>query len=395
MKLSVRRRRPDASVQPDIVGQARVDARTKRLTGRLGHGDIAVIDHEDLDRVAAEALVAAAPAAVLNAARSCSERFPNLGPEVLAKAGVLLIDNLGPSVMAIKEGTEVHVAPQTGTVTQDGRTIAEGDVQTIESVARSLERSKIGLASEMAAFAQNTTDFICREAEYFFDAQDVSDIQTEMKDRHVLIAVRGYDYKQDLAALKPYIGEYRPVAIGVDGGADALLEVGVRPNVIVGDMDSVSDKALKCGAELVVHAYRDGRAPGASRLEALGLSYSLFPAPGTSEDVAMIIADDKKAELIVAVGTHMTMVEFLDKGRAGMSSAILTRLRIGSKLVDAKGVSRLYRSRIGTGQLAMLALVGILALIAALDATTGGRAFLGLVGARWDDVIAWFGGLFG
>src|SRR5262249_36493978 len=150
------------------------------------------------------------------------------------------------------------------------------------------------------------------------------------------------------AALRPYIREYRPVMIGVDGGADALLEAGYRPDLIVGDMDSVSDEALLGGAELVVHAYRDGRAPGLERLERLGLPAVVFPAAATSEDIAILLADDNGAALIVAVGAHTTLMEYLDKGRAGMASTFLTHLRVGGKLVDAKGVSRLYRSRIST-----------------------------------------------
>ena len=164
-----------------------------------------------------------------------------------------------------------------------------------------------------------------------------------------LIVVRGYHYREDLATLRPYIREYRPVLIGVDGGADALLEAGYRPDLIVGDMDSVSDDALTLRrrdrrARL---PRRPGARPGAGRSE-LGSEAVVFPATGTSEDVAMLLADDKGAALIVAVGTHATLVEFLDKGRAGMASTFLTRLRVGSKLVDAKGVSRLYRSRIST-----------------------------------------------
>ncbi|MDR1427557.1 MAG: thiamine pyrophosphokinase [Bifidobacteriaceae bacterium] len=395
MKLIARRRRPDVPRLTGLTGTARVDARTKKLTARLRAGDVAVIDHEDLDRLAAEALVAAGPAAVLNAARSTTERFPNLGPELLVQAGIPLVDGLGAAVMALREGAIVNVDLDTGRVTCAGVPVSAGTVQTQQSVAAAMDRSRAGLVAEMAAFAENTTEFIRAEADAFLDTQDVSQIRTEMRARHALIVVRGYNYKEDLAVLKPYIGEYRPVAIGVDGGADALWEAGVRPDLIVGDMDSVSDRALRCGAELVVHAYPDGLAPGAARLDALGLAYTVFPAPGTSEDVAMIIADDKEAALIVAVGSHMTMVEFLDKGRAGMASTFLTRLRVGSKLVDAKGVSRLYRSRISNLQLALLASVGVLALLAALDATTGGRALLALIGARWDDLAAWFGGLFG
>jgi uncharacterized membrane-anchored protein len=151
---------------------------------------------------------------------------------------------------------------------------------------------------------------------------------------------------------------------------------------------------LACGAEIVVHAYRDGRAPGQERVEALGVQPVVFPATGTSEDVAMLLADDKGAELIVAVGTHATLVEFLDKGRAGMASTFLTRLRVGGKLIDAKGVSRLYRARISTWQVLLLLVFGLLALFIAMSVTPAGQAALGLGGARWDDVLSWIQGLF-
>jgi uncharacterized membrane-anchored protein len=159
-------------------------------------------------------------------------------------------------------------------------------------------------------------------------------------------------------------------------------------------MDSVSDATLTCGAEIVVHAYRDGRAPGLERVQQLGLDAVVFPATGTSEDVAMLLADDKGASLIVAVGTHATLVEFLDKGRSGMASTFLTRLRIGGKLVDAKGVSRLYRSRISNLSLAVLLSVGLFALFVALSATPAGTSMLQLMAARWDDLWSWIVGLF-
>ena len=221
------------------------------------------------------------------------------------------------------------------------------------------------------------------------------DVSTVIDGRQVLIVVRGYHYKEDLVTLRPYIREYRPVLIGVDGGADAILEAGWTPDLIVGDMDSVSDRALRCGAEVVVHAYRDGRAPGLARVEQLGVQHVVFPATGTSEDVAMLLADDKGAELIVAVGTHATLVEFLDKGRSGMASTFLTRLRVGSKLVDAKGVSRLYRQRISNVQLLLLVLAGLLALGVALASTEAGQTLLGLTGARFDDLFSWFRSIFG
>jgi uncharacterized membrane-anchored protein len=264
--------------------------------------------------------------------------------------------------------------------------VASGQALDHEGVEKSMVEARAGLAVQLEAFAANTMEYLRRERDLLLDGVGVPDITTSLEGRHSLIVVRGYHYKEDLKTLRSYIREYRPVLIGVDGGADALLEEGLRPDLIVGDMDSVSDSALRCGAEIVVHAYRDGKAPGLERVRRLGVEPVVFPATGTSEDVAMLLADDKGASLIVAVGTHATLVEFLDKGRSGMASTFLTRLRVGGKLVDAKGVSRLYRSRISNLSLVFMLLVGLSALVAALASTTGGRAFLQLLGARWDDL---------
>ena len=392
MRLSLRRR-ITLPVEPGTAGPVRVDPRTKTLTKRLRPGDIAVIDHLDIDRVSAEALVACHPAAVLNAARSTSGRYPNLGPDILVGAGIPLVDDLGPDVMALTDGRLIRVL---GNAVHEGDVlIAEGIEQTPETIAVNLEAAREGLSEQLESFAANTMDYLRRERDLLLDGVGVPDIDTVIDGRHVLIVVRGYHYKADLATLRPYIVEYRPILIGVDGGADAILEAGWTPQLIVGDMDSVSDKALKCGAEVVVHAYRDGRAPGLERVENLGVKHVVFPATGTSEDVAMLLADDKGAELIVAVGTHATLVEFLDKGRSGMASTFLTRLRVGSKLVDAKGVSRLYRARISNVQLGLLVLAGLFALGVALAATSMGQTLIGLFAARFDDVFSWVGSLFG
>jgi len=392
MRSSLRKR--SALPEPGVVaGVARVDPRTKGLTKRLKAGDVAVIDHEDLDRVSAEALVACQPVAVLNAARSTSGRYPNLGPEILVGAGIPLVDDLGPDVMAIAEGHHLRVVD--GSVYDGDELVAEGVVQTSSTVALAMEEARAGLSVQLESFAANTMDYLRRERDLLLDGVGVPDISTVIDGRQVLIVVRGYHYKEDLVTLRPYIREYRPVLIGVDGGADAILDAGWRPDLVVGDMDSVSDRALSCGAEIVVHAYRDGRAPGLARVEQLGVPHVVFPATGTSEDVAMLLADDKGAELIVAVGTHATLVEFLDKGRSGMASTFLTRLRVGSKLVDAKGVSRLYRHRISNLQLTLLVLAGLLALGVALASTAAGQTLYELIGARFDDFTSWVGSLFG
>jgi uncharacterized membrane-anchored protein len=387
------RGRPEPVAGPGIQGRARVDRRTKNLTKRLQQGEIAFIDHTDIDRVAADALVARRPAAVINAAASISGRYPNLGPVILLAAGIPLIDRAGPDLLtAVEESAQVRVDGGDIFVGEDK--VATGTRQDAESVSDAMDSARAGLNVQLESFAANTMEYLKKERDLLLDGVGVPDCTTSFEGRQVLIVVRGYHYKDDLATLRPYIREYRPILVGVDGGADAILEGGYTPHMIVGDMDSVSDHALTCGAEIVVHAYRDGNAPGLERVRALGVEPVVFPATGTSEDVAMLLADDKGASLIVAVGTHVTLVEFLDKGRAGMASTFLTRLRVGGKLVDAKGVSRLYRQRITNWQLTVLALAGLFALGVALAATDGGQATYALLGARWDDlvslVLGWF-----
>ena len=385
--LTLRKNRPVA--EPGISGVARMDRRTKTLTKRLQSGDIAVIDHVDLDRVSAESLVSAGVSAVINAAPSISGRYPNLGPEILVSAGIALIDMVGEDIFVdVTEGDVIRIDDDT--IYLDGRAVAKGDVQNLETVAASMAEARAGLAVQLEAFAANTMEFLRRERDLLLDGSGVPDIRTPLEGRHVLIVVRGYDYREDLETLRPYIREYRPVLLAVDGGADALIESGYKPDIIVGDMDSVTDDALRCGAELVVHAYRDGRAPGLQRLQDLGLPAVTFPAAGTSEDIAMLLADDKGASLLVAVGTHATLVEFLDKGRSGMASTFLTRLRVGGKLVDAKGVSRLYRARITSRTLLLLIAATLVTLIVAASISPAGQAYIGILHTRWDSLVFWF-----
>ena len=350
--------------QPVLSGVAKVDHRTKILVARLGEDDIAVIDHEDLDRVAAETLVAARPRAVVNAARSMSGRYPNVGPLLLTEAGIPLIDDVGPGVMAIAEGATITV--EGGRVLMGGEEVAVGVRQTTESLSERIDVAKATMGAELERFAENTLSYIRAEGHLLVDEPHVPEVPgVDFRGRHVLIVVRGIDYKDDLEILRRsgYLAEQKPILVGVDGGADALLEMGRTPDLIIGDFDSVSEKALRCGASLVVHGYRDGRAPGAERLEELGLEYEVYGSEGTSEDIAMLLAYEKGCELIVAVGTHNSMVEFLDKGRAGMASTFLVRLKVGPMLVDAKGVSRLYKSTIRTSDLMLMVLAAVFTMV--------------------------------
>lgn len=346
-----------------VSGFARVDTRTKRVVKRVQPGDVMVIDHQDLDRVAAETIVEAQAGAVINASASISGRYPNVGPLLVCAAGIPLIDGVGAEVMErIREGERVMI--DGADVLIDGDVVASGTRQTMQSIEERVDAARQSMGEELSQFAENTLSYLSQEQHLLLDDPDIPEIALQMRGRHVLIVVRGADYKEDLEMLRRtgYLGEMSPMLVGVDGGADAILEIGRTPDLIIGDMDSVSERTLQCGATLVVHGYKDGRAPGSMRLDALGLDHVVYAAEGTSEDIAMLLAYEKGAELIVAVGTHNSMVEFFDKGRAGMASTFLVRMKVGPILVDAKGVSRLYHHSVRKGDLALLVLSAVFTL---------------------------------
>jgi uncharacterized membrane-anchored protein len=378
---------------PGVVAPARLDRRTKNLTKRLCPGDIAIIDHTDLDRVAADALISRKVSAVVNAAVSMSGRYPNLGPQLLMDAGIPLVDDVGPEVFTrVTEGASVRLDGDTLYLGE--QVVAKGTPQTTEMISAMMAEARAGIVTQIEAFAANTMEFLKREHELLVDGVALPDLRTKMDGRHVLVVVRGYHYREDLAALRPYIREYRPVMIGVDGGADALLEAGYVPDAIVGDMDSVTDETLRCGAELIVHAYADGHAPGLTRVNELGLTGAVCPAAGTSEDVALLLADGKGASLIVAVGTHWTLEEFLDKGRPGMASTFLTHLRVGGKLVNARGVHQLYQSRISGWALLVLVLAAAFTLVIVVMFSPAGPILGSYFSVTWRTFTTWFTGLF-
>jgi uncharacterized membrane-anchored protein len=385
--------RGKAEEPPGIVGVARVDPRTKVLVKRLNPGDIAVIDHADLDRVSADELIDCRVAAVVNAAKSITGRYPNLGPRLLVEAGIPLVDDVGSDVLIrISEGAVVRLD---GDVLFAGdQAVAKGVLQDETTLAKAMQQAVDGVTTQIDSFAANTLEFLRHEVDLLTSGIQLPELATSMDGRHVLVVVRGYRYREDLRALRPYIREYRPVMVAVDGGADALLEAGYRPDVIIGDMDSVTDDALCCGAELVVHAYPDGHAPGMARLQSLGVDAVPLPAAGTSEDVALLVADACGASLIAVVGTHWTLEEFLDKGRPGMASTFLTHLRVGGKLVNARGVHQLYQSRISGWALLVLVLAAAFTLVIVVMFSPAGPILGNYFSVTWRTFTTWFTGLF-
>jgi len=363
-----------------VTGRVRLGRKTKDLVKSLEPGDIAVLDHRNLDRMAAEDLVASGAVAVLNDQPSSDDRYPNRGPLEIVEAGLRLVDFPDDDLFQLLSDGQIIKLSGPVVSTVGGEILAVGEEHHLPQLVERLDRQQGEVHAALAEFAENTVSHIRRESEILLGRIDFPELETAFRDRQVLIVVRGPSYRRDLRALRAYIGDVKPILVGVDGGADALIDAGHRPDLILGDMDSASDRALGSGAELVVHAYRDGSAPGEDRLRELGLPYTVVPAAGTSQDVAMLMAHERGASLVVSVGAHFNLTEFLDKDRDGMSSTFLTRLRIGESLVDAKGVGRLYRPSPSAGSAAIF-LVAFLLL--ALVVVLTSPALANLVEMLW------------
>ncbi|MBK1788030.1 putative cytokinetic ring protein SteA [Prauserella cavernicola] len=379
---------------PGVSGVARVDRRTRELLRKLGPGEIAVLDEVDLDRATADALVEAGVAAVVNAAPSISGRFPNLGPEILVGEGIPLIDNVGGEVIRrIKDGSRVRV--HEGVVYSGENRVASGTVQTRDSIADQMIEAKAGMSTQLEAFSANTIEFLRRERTLILDGVGVPDLRISLRDRHVLVVAPGNGHAEDLRGLKKYIAEHRPVLIGVDAGADTLRAHGYTPDVVVGDPNGIEADTLKTGGEVVVPAQPDGHAPGVQRIQDLGIGAVTFPASGNAEDLALLLADTHDAGLVVTVGFQATLREFLDHGRSGSNpSTFLTRLKLGTKLVDGKAVATLHRARVSLGAVVLLVLAAIVVVIAALLVSDVGSVYLDWVRDTWNSFTSWVKGLF-
>jgi uncharacterized membrane-anchored protein len=380
--------------RPGTVGIARVDRRTGELLRRIGPGDIVVLDQVDLDRPTAVALTKAEVAGVVNASPSISGRFPNLGPEIIVGAGIALVDGVGPEILrAVKEGSKVRL--HDGGVFVGDKEVGRGAQQTVESVADLMIEAKAGMSAQLEAFSANTIEFLRRERTLILDGVGVPDVRAAIRHNQVVVVAPGRGHVEDLRRLKRYITEHRPVLIGVDGGADTLHHFGYRPHVIVGDPDGLSTDTLRSGAEVVVPAHMDGHAPGLGRVQDLGIGAVTFPASGNPEDLALLLADAHGASLVVTVGFQATLHEFLDRGRSGSNpSTFLTRLKLGSKIVDGKAVATLHRNRVSVGAVVLLVLAALVAVVVGLAVSGVGSAYADWFVTTWHTFTTWVGGVF-
>lgn len=345
-----------------VKGKIKKDRKTKNLIKRLKPGDIALIAHKDLDEIAANSLVESKIKCIINTEETISGKYPNQGPSILLEANIPIYEANNKEIIDLVEEEEI-IEIDEDKIIYKGEIISNCQLLNDERISSLLDIGYDNLEKELDKFIENTLEYAKKEKGLVTGKVPIPKVKTKIRNRHVLVVVRGKDYKRDLQAIQSYINEVNPVMIGVDGGGDALLEFGYTPDIVIGDMDSVSDKCLKMSKEIVVHAYTNGKAPGLDRVKNLGLDAVIFPSPGTSEDIALLLAYANNADLIVAVGTHNNMIDFLEKGRSGMASTFLVRLKVGSRLVDAKGVNKLYRSHLKLKYVAGLALAALIPII--------------------------------
>ncbi|KNF07414.1 putative pyrophosphokinase [Gottschalkia purinilytica] len=345
-----------------IKGVVKKDRKTKDLVKRLKPGDIAIINHKDLDEIAATSLAESKVRCILNLDKTISGKYPNQGPNILLKAGIPIFECSDKDIFNVLDEGDI-IELKDNTIVYKNDSIAPCEELDNEKIQQLLNIGYDNIEKELDKFIENTLEYAKKEKGLVLGNIDIPEVNTKMKGRHVLVVVRGKDYKKDLMAMKNYINEMNPILIGVDGGGDALLEFGYTPDIVIGDMDSVSDNCLKTSKEIIVHAYTNGKAPGLERVKNLGLNAVIFPSPGTSEDIALLLAYSNYADLIVAVGTHNSMIDFLEKGRSGMASTFLVRLKVGSKLIDAKGVNKLYRSSLKPRYMIWLAAAALIPIV--------------------------------
>lgn len=327
----------------DVQGKVYKDNLTKDLVRRLKPGSIAFINHQNIDDMAVESLIRSRIKAVVNVKSFFTGSFPLYAPVKLLNAGIVLLEEVGEDVFKkLEDGDYIWI--KGNALGKQEKLVGRGKIFTKEDYRKRFDYAKNKEEQVWSDFLENTLRYAYREKNYYFNLTGMPLLKTNLKNQDVVVVARGKNYREDLKIIRPYLKEAHPVLIGVDGGGDALWEAGFRPHIIVGDMDSVSDRVLQVSDEIVVHSYADHRiSPGIDRLKKLSLPFHRFSIPGTSEDVAMLLAYEKGAQLIVALGTHFGVLDFLEKGRPGMASTFLVRLKVSDRLIDAKGVSRLYQ----------------------------------------------------
>jgi uncharacterized membrane-anchored protein len=370
------RTRP-ATTAPGLTGTARVERRTRVLLPRLRPGDVAVVDHLDMDRATAQALVDAGVSAVVNAAPKISGRLPNHGPQVLAEAGILVLDRV-EGAFGISDGASVRIHDEV--VFAGGAAVAMGREVDVHTVDLEMAQARLAMGSQLESLTHNSTEFLRREEGFLLHGLGLPETATRIAGRPVVLVVPGAGSRGRLTSIRAFIREQDPVLVGVDRGADLLLDAGHRPDMVVvsnaaGDAERPSAQALRTARDVVVRVDSGSRLQ-AEQLERLGVRPLPVESSATTEDTALLLLEAEEARLIVGVGLHASLEEVLDRQSPGLAGTYLTRLKVGHLLVDAASVHLLYSGRVRPRHVFLVLLAGLLTLAIAVAVTPVGQEWL-------------------
>jgi uncharacterized membrane-anchored protein len=379
---------PDES---GVAGTVRL-ARRESDIASLREGDVVVVDHPELDARQAEALIDRRVRAVLNVAASSSGRVPNLGPRMLSRAGILLVDlDDDGAWTTLKNGDQVRI--EDGKVFRDEVVVASGDELDDARTAQALAEAESGLATRLDSLAANATDHIQREQTMLLDGAHVPHLRTKLRDRAVVVVSHAYDDEADLRGLRRYIRDDDPVLIGAGAGADVLLRAGYVPAIVIGALDNLSDAAIRAAGEVVVTT-SSGTVDTPERLERHGKEIVTFVSTGSDDDLAIVLADTNEAAVIVHVGGPATLSKLLEKPPTDVARMFVARLRAGAKIVDAKAVHHFTSQRFPLWPALLLLLAGIAAVAVSIAVTPVGNDWFDSLGDQLADLGTWIKGLF-
>lgn len=369
-----------------LSGPLRIEPSVRALVRRLRPGDIAVVDILDLDQPSAQALAAAKPAAVVDVQAAISGRFPTGGPRVLLDAGITLVDQVGSSILSAADGAVATVTE--GTIAIDGVPVASGRLVTDEVLREALVGAADGMRIQLANFTANALDQADREADTILKGAGLPDIDLDMRGRHVVVIAPGVQYRTELASLKRYLRDHRPVIVAIGEAADAALKLASAPDLIIGDLDGVGDDVLRSADRVLLHEPSGGNA-GQARVDALGIAHAVADSALSSTALAILLAHTGDAEVIVTVGVEASLSDYLESVQTEVAGTFLARLQAGSRLVDAPALAHVYRHRYSGWTLMLMVISGLVALGVAIAVTPGGRAW---VSDLWDALVSLIGG---
>ncbi len=383
----LKRRNSPVPEGPGVIGPARLVRRPEELSS-VRSGDVVVLDMVDLSAEAAQSLAERRVAAVVNVATSSSGRYPNLGPQLLVDAGIVLVDRVGEAVwQSLRSGDVVRV--HEGAVFLGDITIATGVEMTSARVRDQLDEASSGLTNQLDSIVANAANTLRRDRAMLLEGAGIPAVATAIKGRPTVVVSDGPEAAADLKAIRSFIRDHDPVLIGVGAGADLLLDLGLRPNLLVGGGDDLSGRAIERSGEVVIVSAA-GRLDRPEQFEAHGLQPVVFTAAGTAENLAVLLADHNDAAVIVLVGAPSRLVDVVDADTADAAGTFIARLRAGSRVVDAQAVSWFARQRLSWFTPLLLLLAGVVAVVAAVATTPLGHEWISPV---TDSVTSWIEGL--